>query len=262
MYYTESIRNFSEEDFKEEIQNKINLTKDSISNFEFLKGGNKNIDLERERLRVWIKNKTYSMDYTSLSKESGLPVFNNLVLASDIRSWELQNRIYNNDEEIVRILETFSEIDQSDTRTSFLEKFVSLSTFEERLSLLVDHLSVHPEDEDLVPEDYLRYLKVGTKSLRKGNIDRVLKIQEDKSALFSYPAFKEEIRNTFLVGLVYSNKEIKEKLNNILLLPEYRNFRITLKASDILSLCRVSSARTYDEASGKRGNGVRINGYY
>ena len=231
IYYSDSIRNYTEEAFKREIALKSQTTFDAINGFNILRSNDTtNIDFERRRLRLWIAEMNYTEDYTSLSRDTGLPVFNELMRVSDIRSWELQNKIYNNEKEVINVLSEVGEIQEEQNVFGLLERFVSEPTFEERLSIIKEYINEHPEDIVYIPEEYVRYLdQVGT-CFRKDVLDKKLNRELKISEFFSNDEIVKILRSKFLVGESYSKKEIKDYL---LFLAEDYGYDIAMKANYI-----------------------------
>lgn len=266
IYYTKSIHEYTEEDFKREINRKIRKTETDMSMFSTVKKSGDQIDLDnlRRTLRYWICGNSYKEDYTSLSRETGEPVLNRLMMVSDIRSWEMQNRIYRNEKEVISVLSSVGILTDSDSVTEMLEKSISFSDFRDRFKFIYEYILKHPEEKDNIPECYLKYVEsddsgdVIKKSLRKDVLEKRLKEKENKSRLLRNTEFLMKLYDSFSIGGVYSRKEVKDILNSVFKECFLEKENIIFKATDITEFFNVNSARIVDPISGKLGNAIRI----
>ena len=260
IFYSDSIRNYSYEDFKREIELKTKTTYESMNGFDILRSSDGvNIDFERKKLRLWISEMNYSEDYTSLSKDTGLPVFNSLMLASDMRSWELQNKIYNNEKEVLNVLSSVGDLTDSNSNVfSMLEKAISESLFEKRLEIINNYLKENPNDIVFIPEEYSRFIGQLEKSecYRKDVLEKKIERKQNLNLIFEDKSFRENVYNNFLLNENYLKKEIKKILNDIASTFGYTN--VTLKANDIKNVFNVIEVMVTNKETKKRDAAYRI----
>jgi hypothetical protein len=133
--------------------------------------------------------------------------------------------------------------------------------FGRRIKLLCDFLDKYPnyvnliEVDSRVPRDYTFYYKIiGTDKIRsvgykesdiRNFIDHIIK--RDK--------ISGEIIFTFLIGNKYTNKYIKEKLQEIY---NHNSIKKMAKASDLEEYFEVKRARFQNKETGKRDEGIEI----
>ena len=258
IFYSDSIKNYSIRDFREEIARKTKTTFDAIEGFNILRSSEKaNIDFERKKLKLWISKMNYTEDYTSISRDTGLPVFNTLMRISDIRSWELQNRIYNNEPEVIRVLNVVGDLIESDDNDLFkmLERSISEPSFEGRLSVIKEFLDID-QNKDIVyalPEEYAKYISSIEGCVRKSVLDKKIARNNNTTELLSREDVVGSILERFIVGEVYTKKEIK------IFLSEFsKETNVNLKATDIARFFEVSEVKITNKETGKRDSGYRI----
>lgn len=263
LYYSETIGSFSEDDFLLEIESKKKKTFSQMKIFDLVKSQNQKelIDSHREDIRDWIENNNYRDAYTSISRDSGEFVLNELMMLADIRSWELQNLIYKNDKTIIKVLETVGKINQNTEISDLLEISASLPYFEDRLKLFADFIKDNPYKKDLIPEEYKKYLVLGYESMRSSNyrkkvLEDKLKSKSSKEDLFNNQEFVSKIIEYFDFGGVYTKKEIKTILNKKAAEFGYKD--LVLKAVDIEYIYNIRAARVTDKETKKSIMGIRI----
>jgi hypothetical protein len=263
MYYTSSVSDYTYEDFKKEVDEKIDTTHIIINNYKE-KSGISSIDMniERKILKNWISTRNYVEDYTSISRDSGNPIFNNLILLADIRSWQLQKKIYSNDETIIKVLEQVGEIQKSSSITLALEKSASFPKFEDRLKYLSSYINDHEEDIDFIPNEYLPYLsrfsygEMATCGFRKDVLDSRISLLDKKGEIDSSNLLRKIVLDNFETGKFYNNKEIK---NMLIEFSKEAGFEdIKLKACDLGNYFIIKETLMTNRLTGKKEHGYRI----
>ena len=259
IYYTSSVEKVSKESLDLEVDRKVERTKSEISSFNRVRSEWNQEDFEnyREKVKLWITSNGYKEDYTSFSKNGDL-VLNELMLFSDVRSWELHNKIYKNEESVLSALQIVGKVENTFELSKILEIIVSLPTFEERLKTLYEYLSRHPEDNlELIPDEYKIYLnsKIGI-NFRRDVLDRkISKLKEEENAL-SDKELLSKIIDYFKLGNTYTRKEIKDVFNSFLNELGYK--KVILKANDIDHFFNTRQARTTDPVSNKPCMGFKL----
>jgi hypothetical protein len=221
-----------------------------------------------DNLNDLIKINKYTKDYISVSNVNGIlcPVLNKLVLLSERRAWEIRNNNYLNKVSIIREIESENyEVTEYNQEKIMIDQFISEfdidKNFGRRIKLLCDFLDKYPnyvnliEIDPRVPRDYTFYYKIiGTDKIRsvgykesdiRNFIDHIIK--RDK--------ISGEIIFTFLIGNKYTNKYIKEKLQEIY---DHNSIKKMAKASDIEEYFEVKRARFQNKETGKRDEGLEI----
>ena len=262
IYYTKSINDYSKEDFNKEIESKIKKTNSDISMFSKMRkiGNETEVDNLRNKLRFWICGNGYTEDYTSISKDSGEPTLNHLMLMADIRSWELQNLIYRNDKSILTVLEEVGYVDKNLELSKMLEISASFPDFKDRLNYINNYVSKHPEERHKIPEEYLKYIDSGVieNSLRKSVLDKKLIKEENRLQFLSDPEVINIIREKFKRGKVYTKKETKEILNEVVSYFDKYSDKVLLKATDITLFFNIGTSRLIDPITHKSCNAIKI----
>ena len=260
LYYLEDLRSKTKEEFEQEIAMKNQKTINKIDNFAFLEQGGMDIDGQREILRRDAKNLQYAEDYCSIDKLTGKPILNKLVQLSDIRAWELQHYIYNNDFTVLRVLEDIGEVNKEFNLSILLEKIASEPYFETRMRLIFEYVKSHPEDLVNIPEkykiyfDYLPFEKIESCSFRKDKLDdKLRRLKRKTSSLADNKELSEQVYKSFILGQCYSKKDIKSILTSI-----FSSFGLKAKASDIGDFYEVSRSQIKNTISGKYDEGYKI----
>lgn len=251
-YCQSTIRKITKEDFERSMISKKQNTQQMIQDFDILLKAGRDVNKQRMLIRAGIEKYRYSDDFCGIDRITGKPVYNNLVYLSELRAWELQNKIYDNDLSVLMVLDTIGEVS---TSTKFLDEAISVSFFEDRMRKLINHIKNYPEDVNRLPEkykvyfDYIPISVLERSSLRKDDLDKRLgnsvknKSKED-------PEIIEEIYKIFKEGYVYLNDEIKTNLSGI--------YGMNSKATDIKKYFETTRARVTNKSTGQREEGFRL----
>ena len=221
----------------------------------------------------------YKEDYVSVNKiqNSSTPVFNNLVLVSELRAFEVQNIEYA-EQFIVKssLNQNYStQVYNSSTDILFKslkESFDNLSTFRDKMIYLRDVMQ--KEDPEIfnnllnsIPLNFKNYITYLTPSeIASANyvecnlralIDAKINNQSSSSTL------TQDILGTFKVGERYENSWIKDKLLEIYQKYNYKTgsrASIVSKAIDLEIWFDVEEVRYVDKTIKKRVRGYKISG--
>lgn len=260
LYYLEDLRSKSKEEFEKEIEFKNQKTFNKIDNFNYLAQGGKDIDGQREILRRDAKNFQYYEDYCSIDKLTGKPILNKLVRLSDIRAWELQHYIYNNDFTVLRVLEDIGQVNKEFTLSVILEKIASEPYFEDRMRILSDYIKSNKSEIQYLPEKYRKYFEslsiqdMLDCGFRKSNLEEKIKVKRIKNIVFDKNSrISQEVYSVFTENEVYTKKEIKSMLGTI-----FQKYNYKAKASDIQKYFNVSRVRIKNINTGKYDEGYKL----
>ena len=233
-FYYKSIKNAkTKEDFDKYLALKDKKTREKLENYESAP----NKHTMAEDYQTISKACNYRNDYVAVNVHNGkdmIPVKNELVRIAERRAFDIQQIDYKDRFSVFNSLNKMNFISGNENVEKFMKQFEGLSQFTEKMKYLCEcGLS---EDEissilDQLPTLYkTAYLVAGPvkcKALKyqKGEIVKYVDSQKlTKSDLIT------EIYNSFVVGNIYSKKDIKEQLGVI-----YDSFKLnkTPKATDL-----------------------------
>ena len=212
------------------------------------------------------KTSNYKYDYVAVNEHAGkdlLPVFNNLMMVSDMRCYEIQQidyadrfRVFNNlSEHIGDNFEFFSmminEIENEITTFEYRMRYIyELQCDSEFIKLLLDNLTdpSFAKYYYTIPKDRASALKY-----RRGNLEKEYK--SIKSYSINIESIIDEIRSRFVIGEKYSKSEIKEILR---LIYENNGYNKTPKANDLEQYFELKSCQITNKITGKRDMAFEI----
>ena len=259
---------FSEEEFKEIIQKKIDKTNALLSAY------GKHLDNAKERqclldtYDAYIKQNGYSQAYLSLNCHAGkekIPVANDLVRISDMRAFEVQKKDYRDRFSILNTIEktdrtygvVVSDVD------SYMMNYKNLATFIERLKYVCELGSKLDKDtfEKLLielPVNIRNYYTVLGPDKLKALGYQKSRIISEYTTLCSYYSHNifEEVHEKFKVGDRILLAKVKEILQSIY----EKNGKGDLKAksTDLEKWFDIKLTRITNKITGKREQGVKI----
>lgn len=249
--YTTTIKNISEQDLEKHINKKISQTETIVENYSISAPTFKPI--LRDKLRVSIDAEKYEKDYAGIDSITGEVVFNRLVLLSEIRAWEVQNKNYDTDFSVLSTIERRGDLEVSTEYSSDYYRVLSIPTWDGKLK---ECCKYYAEDVNHVifsklPSEYKYYLDifgisgVSRLSYKKSNLDKELKKLSEKTELISSnqdstKIISDELKNIYSVGNRITSKELKETFRQI---KEKYSLLISPKASLIKNFCEVKRAR-------------------
>jgi hypothetical protein len=211
------------------------------------------------------KVSNYISDYVAVNEHNGndiVPVFNNLMMVSDMRSYEIQQidysdrfRIFNNLSESIGDFNKFNlimnEIENKLINFTDKMKYIySLDLDSDFMKLILDNLS---------DSSYSKYYysipkeRASALNYQKGYLEkeyRSLKLYSIKAE-----SIHSEIKNKFEIGERYTKSYIKETLRIIY---ESNGYNKTPKASDLEEFFELKSCLLTNKETGKRDNGYEI----
>ena len=245
------------------IETKKKKTENLLSVYQTAKDSAKHDLAEKYQRDAKVSN--YISDYIAVNEHGGsdlIPVFNNLMLVSDMRSYEIQQidysdrfRVFNNLGENIDNFNQFSEIiDEIENKcinfTDKMRYIYSLDFEPDFMKLILDNLS-----DSSYAKYYYRIPKerAGTLNYQKGNLEK--EYNSLKSLVINLNSMLEEIKSKFQVGEKYTKSEIKETLRSIY---ESNGYNKTPKASDLEEYFELKECKVLNESTSKRDAGFEI----
>ena len=220
-----------------------------------------------EAYQIVAKTMNYRDNYVAVNTHGGgdlIPVFNNLVMINDMRSYEIQQVDYKDRFRVFNALG--AQIKQSDLIQKILQEFENQKFFTGKMKYLY---SLHM-DEDIAKQvldniydtHYAKYYwtipanRAGSLSYQKGELEKEYQaiISGEKLSLEEEKA-KEKILQTFLVDNKYSKPDIKEMLRKIY---EDCGYDKAPKASDLEQYFEIKLCKATTLSTGKQDNGFKI----
>ena len=193
-----------------------------------------------QKLKNDIKTSKYELDFVSISKKTGKPIYNSFIDIANERGWEVSQKDYQDKISVTKSLESLtSNISeyQSDLEKEvqdFLDnKFYSTGIFREKMKMYCEFMDKHKGNKEVSDiiyykiknSDFRKYYNFyGTsgcsaKKYQKENLE-IGMINESKESKLS-----TAIHNKFKFGDRFTKKDIKQILQDI-----YRDLGITSKA--------------------------------
>ena len=260
VFYKSLKDEYSEEEFNEYINSKIRETNALISAY-----GTADIDGKRalsKQQRYFAQMRKYSDNYAGVSDKSGDLVMNKLVLLSEQRAFEVQQKTYRDDISIYNELATVSNVQEfQDEIINFFNQFETLSTFKDSLRFFCEYQFSSDEIRKLVlfriPVEFQNYYYIlGPDRCRalgyqKSKLDNEIEMINNKKS----DTILSIISNSFQVSQRYTLKEIKEKLGEI-----YTSLGLSKnpKASDLEEYYEVKKVLLYDSDTKRRDSGLEL----
>ena len=213
------------------------------------------------------KAANYKDNYVAVNEHAGkdlVPVFNNLMMVSDMRCYEIQQIDY------ADRFRVFGSLNEN------LEDYVllmqELQTIEWEITTFTDRMSYIYSLQDKYTSDFMKLLldnladpsfakyyyiiprpRAGTLNYVKGNLEKEYK--SIKSYKVNLSSIVEEIKSKFTAGEKYTKSYIKEALRTIY---ENNGYNKTPKANDLEEYFEIKLCKVLDKATGKSDNGFKI----
>ena len=259
-------RMISAADFINKINDKQKKTNDLLISYQSSPTTSSKCTLA-EVYRDRAKSRNYRDDYVAVNTHGGkdlFPVFNNLVMVSELRAYEIQQVDYRDRFTVFNVIQD-SESNyniNNDISIDFLKRFDTLPYFTDKMRLLCE-LECNDQEIDLVLDSIPIVYKNYYMALGK---ERILSLGCQKSKLDAeYERLKAnqsnkgnlliEIYSTFAVGEKYLKSDIKNKLGKIY---DRCNITLTPKATDLENYFELKLVDVIDSVSGKRTKGFKL----
>ena len=220
-----------------------------------------------EAYQIVAKTMNYRDNYVAVNTHGGgdlIPVFNNLVMINDMRSYEIQQVDY---KDRFRVFNALGEqVRQSNLIQKILQEFEEQQYFTGKMKYLY---SIHM-DEDVAKQvldniydtRYSKYYwtisasRAGTLSYQKGNLEKEYQsIINPKDTSYIENEVKQKILSIFNLRTKYLKSDIKETLRKIY---EEANYDKTPKASDLEEYFELRSCQIKNKETGKKDHGFEI----
>lgn len=254
-YYKTSVRTNEElEDFIKKIKDKKKRTENLLQGYSEVSDEVK-LDLV-ENYEFVAKSKNYRDDYISVNnvKDSKVPIFNNLVMLTDIRTYEIQKLDYKDRFCVMSSLSKENEIINIEMN-NLINKFGYISQFTDKMKFLCEH----PEILEHVPYEYSNYfvalgpVKISAlqykKSLLDSELQKLYSVQDNSDELYNV------VRSSFQIGGVYLKSTVKNAFKKI-----YDDLGVekTPSSLDIKEYFKVKDVLIPNKDTGKRDAGFKI----
>ena len=257
----------SQEEFMDIIQRKINKSQNLLRIYESTTDFRSKHDFA-EKILEGMNN--YSSDYVSINKHSGIdiiPEFNNLVMVSELRAFEIQQVDYKDRFSVFNSIEDSLDVSifPSNVNT-FLDTFEKLPNFVSKMKYLCDLITTGISDFDLelifsqIPIMYKNYYdtlgkdRIRALSYQRSRIEN--EFQKVKISEVCNEEFLNSIKSLYKPSDKVSFSTVKERLQ---VLYERFGLKQTAKARDIEKYYNVQLIKfPKDPISGKRENGYEI----
>ncbi len=250
----------SVDDYKKYQEAKITSTKNLLSVYHNAEFSTRHT--LAKALQKLAKSYNYKDDYVAVNTHNGsdlVPVFNNLVMISELRAFQIQQIDYVNRFRVLNQIQKDGYSIVEDAMTEFLEKFNSFILFKDKMRLLCEY-DFQDNQLDIIlsqiPIEYSTYYKVlgPTKIKAHGYQRSKLNAAMSDSISIVNGKLGKLIYNEFKIGDKLSNTEIKERLRKLY---KENNIDSTPKATDITSIFKVKKIKiTLDTL--ERVNGLEI----
>ncbi len=253
----------SKEESNAIIETKKKKTEDLLGAYNTCADSGKHTLAEKYQRDAKVSN--YISDYIAVNEHNGsdlTPVFNNLMMISDMRSYEIQQidysdrfRVFNNlgdkVDDFSLFIQVLQELENEYTTFQDRMRYIYNLNFDSKfMNLLLDNLS---------DSSYSKYYysipkeRAGTLNYQKGNLEK--EYNSLKSYAFNLNSILEEIKSKFIPGNKYTKSEIKETLRTIY---ESSGYNKTPKANDLDEYFELKSCQITNKDTGKLDHGFLI----
>ena len=223
-------------DFDEFIQSKVKTTKALLQTHQ------KEPDsFAKHALAIKFKQAisvdNYRTDYVAVNEHIGsdiVPVFNNLVMVSEMRAFEIQQVDYRDRFTVFNSVATAFNVNK-DERTNAIDTFNTFTTFVDKMKYLCSlRIELVLSLSGAVPEEFLNYYRVlGPERIYSLGSEKNKLDKEYLWAINSQVVDSDllgDIYNTFKIGNRYTKSDIKDKLRDIY---ERHGVKKSAKATDL-----------------------------
>ena len=255
----------------DELRNRINLKRLNTTNLLSAYDTSANSSVKHalaEKYQRSAKTESYKNDYVAVNSRGGndmFPVFNNLVMISEIRAYEIQQIDYKDRFTVVNQIRNSDSVSVNIPKADqFLEEFNSFTQFTDKMKFLYDISFILSNEEmdyvlssvHMIYKNYFTVLgrdRIRALQFRKYALDaeyeRLYGNQDKKVDL------KTKIYSNFIINNRYSSVYIKETLGKIY---EFVGIKSSPKATDIENYFEVKKVQIINKESGKKDRGYLI----
>ena len=262
LYFKTSLKLESSESFINRINDKRKETANLLSIYE--KGTSSEKHSLANTYQYVAKSKNYKDDYVSVNTRGGkdlFPVFNNLVLVSELRAFEIHQIDYKDRFSVFNALREEGN-SFTDEVENFLKQFEEAPYFTDKMRLLCEFSFTDRNLEDalncipLIFKNY--YLTLGPEKIRNMQYKNSMlnaEYERLKANQGNNRSLEEQIYSTFKVGDKLLRGYIKQELENIY---NSCNIKSTPKATDLEQYFELKIINLTDSETGKRVKGYEI----
>ena len=267
LYYKtlDSKKEMTQEDFDTIREEKINKTQNLLLSYKSTPTISAKHDLA-EAYQKLAKTFNYKDNYVAVNTHGGgdlRPVFNNLVMINDMRSYEIQQVDYKDRFRVFNALG--AQVNQVDLVRNILQEFENQLYFNNKMKYLY---SLHMDDDlakqvlnNIYDTSYAKYYwtisasRAGTLKYQKGNLEKEYQsIINPKDTSYIENEVKQKILSTFQVDSRYLKSDIKEILRKIYTELGYEK---TPKAGDLDVYFEIKECKITNSL-GKQDHGFKI----
>ena len=223
-----------------------------------------------KKLKDGIKVSQYSDDFVSISKSTGLPVYNNFIEIANERAWDVSQKDYQDKISVTKAFEDISgevseyKSDLEKEIDDFLDNhFYKTGIFKEKMKMYCEFMDKHQGSQEVSDSLYFRikddkyrkyYNFFGTSGCRANSYEE-LKLYTCMMDSSKESILYNSIYTRFKSGDRYSKKDIKQLLGDL-----YRDLGIsrTPKATDLGNYFKLVKTNVINPQTKKIENGFRL----
>ena len=267
LYYKSIIKTETFEQFKARLSNKRVRTDNLLLAYSQVLDHGAKHDLV-EQYQYVARSKNYKDNYVSVNIRGGndmFPVFNNLVMISEIRAYEIQQIDYKDRFTVVNQIQDVNNIILcQDNSIEFLAKFDSYTRFTDKMKFLCTYdfinngvdLNYILESIPIIYKNY--YLTVGPEKIRNLQYKNSVILEEYEKLRgnqLNSTELAENLLISFTVGNRYTKVYVKQKLGELY---ESSGIQSSPKATDIENYFEVKKIQITNKETGKKDHGYLI----
>ena len=268
LYYKtlDSKKEMTQEDFDAIREEKIKKTNDLLLSYKSTPTYDAKHTLA-EAYQKLAKTFNYKDNYVAVNTHGGSdlrPVFNNLVMINDMRSYEIQQTDYKDRFHVFNALG--EQVNKSDLARKILQGFENQQFFNNKMrylySLNMDEEVAKQVLDNIYDTSYAKYYwtisagRAGSLKYQKGNLEKEYQsIINPEDTSYIENEVKQKILSTFSIGNRYLKSDIKETLRKIY---EDLGYDKTPKASDLEEYFELRSCQIKNKETGKKDHGFEI----
>ena len=268
LYYKtlDSKKEMTQEDFDTIREEKINKTQNLLLSYKSTPTISAKHDLA-EAYQKLAKTFNYKDNYVAVNTHGGgdlRPVFNNLVMINDMRSYEIQQVDYKDRFRVFNALG--AQIEQSELIKKILQEFENQQYFNNKMrylySLNMDEEIAKRVLDNIYDTSYAKYYwtisasRAGTLKYQRGNLEAEYQsIINPKDTSYIENEIKKKLISSFTLDTKYLKSDIKESLRKIYIELGYDK---TPKASDLEEYFEIKDCLISNTVTGKMEHGFKI----
>ena len=265
LYFKTIVKEETFEELKARMESKRSKTENLLSIYE--KGTSSEKHDLAETYQDRAKSKNYKDDYVSVNTRGGkdlFPVFNNLVMVSELRAYEIQQIDYKDRFSVFNAISSGVTSVSLEKVDNFLIQFDSLTQFTDKMKLLCESVDQFTKDEfesilnsiNIIFKNY--FLTIGSDRIRNLQYkNSMIKTEYEriKSNQGKFGNLQEVIYSVFLVEERYTMVFIKDRLGEIY---ESLGIKASPKATDLENYFEIKKIQITNKDTGKKDHGYKI----